>query len=643
MTVESVALRGHTVEERYRLLVDAISDYAIYMLDPDGYISSWNAGAHRFKGYTEGEILGQHFSRFYTSADRDARLPQRALHTAATEGRFEAEGWRVRKDGSRFWAHVIIDAIRDPKGQLIGFAKITRDLTARKQTEEVLKSSEEQFRLLVQGVVDYAIYMLDPQGYVSSWNLGAQRIKGYAPEEIIGQHFSKFYTDEDKAQNLPKIALENAEREGRFEKEGWRIRKDGTRFWANVIIDAIHADDGRLIGFAKITRDITEKRQAEETLQRAQQELFQAQKMEALGQLTGGVAHDFNNLLTAILGSLEIAQKRAAVGKDVTELIKNAIQGARRGASLTQRLLAFSRKQELTLEAVDIPTLVRGMAEMLRRSIGPTIEINTSFPLALSRVHSDPNQLESALLNLALNARDAMPKGGSVVIAAKEHWLAVGDVGGLKPGHYVCLSVADDGEGMDVATLESATTPFFTTKGLGKGTGLGLPMVQGLMAQSGGSLVLRSSTGVGTTAELWLPVAEHREPDQTKTEVAPKLETSLSVLVVDDDPLVLTNAALMIEDLGHAAVEAQSAEEALKLLSEENDFDLVVTDHAMPKMTGAELAALLRESHPHLPVILATGYADLPNASDRDLVRLPKPFSQAQLNSSILAAVLDRK
>ncbi|SEI17288.1 PAS domain S-box-containing protein [Rhizobium tibeticum] len=643
MTVESVALRGHTVEERYRLLVDAISDYAIYMLDPDGYISSWNAGAHRFKGYTEEEILGQHFSRFYTSADRDAGLPQRALHTAATEGRFEAEGWRVRKDSSRFWAHVIIDAIRDPKGQLIGFAKITRDLTERKRTEEVLKSSEEQFRLLVQGVVDYAIYMLDPQGYVSSWNLGAQRIKGYAPEEIIGQHFSKFYTDEDKAQNLPKIALENAEREGRFEREGWRIRKDGTRFWANVIIDAIHADDGRLIGFAKITRDITEKRQAEETLQRAQQELFQAQKMEALGQLTGGVAHDFNNLLTAILGSLEIAQKRAAVGKDVTELIKNAIQGARRGASLTQRLLAFSRKQELTLEAVDIPTLVRGMAEMLRRSIGPTIEINTSFPLALSRVHSDPNQLESALLNLALNARDAMPKGGSVVIAAKEHWLAVGDVGGLKPGHYVCLSVTDDGEGMDVATLESATSPFFTTKGAGKGTGLGLPMVQGLMAQSGGSLVLRSSTGAGTTAELWLPVAEHREPDQTKAEVAPKLETSLRVLVVDDDPLVLTNAALMIEDLGHAAVEAQSAEEALKLLSEENDFDLVVTDHAMPKMTGAELAALLRASHPHLPVILATGYADLPNASDRDLVRLPKPFSQAQLNSSILAAVLDRK
>jgi PAS domain S-box-containing protein len=300
------------MEGRYRLLVDAITDYAIYMLDTDGHVSSWNAGAQRFKGYTEAEILGEHFSRFYTPEELAAGVPARALATAEAVGRFEAEGWRVRKDGERFWAHVVIDAIRDPYGHLVGFAKITRDLTERKAAEEVLRRSEEQFRLLVQGVTDYAIYMLDPDGKVASWNAGAQRIKGYSPEDIIGEHFSRFYTEEDKTEELPRAALEIATKEGRFEKEGWRVRKDGTRFWASVVIDAIRSEDGKLIGFAKVTRDVTEKRQAQEALERAQQELFQAQKMEAVGQLTGGIAHDFNNLLMAVLGSLEIARKRAS-------------------------------------------------------------------------------------------------------------------------------------------------------------------------------------------------------------------------------------------------------------------------------------------------------------------------------------------
>jgi PAS domain S-box-containing protein len=641
MTARASTLQAASGEGRYRLLVDAITDYAIYLLDPDGLVSSWNAGAQRFKGYTEEEILGEHFSRFYTAEDNAAGMPAKALATAETVGRFEAEGWRVRKDGERFWAHVIIDAIRDQHGQLVGFAKITRDLSERKIAEQVLKRSEEQFRLLVQGVTDYAIYMLDPQGNVVSWNPGARRIKGYEPDEIIGQHFSRFYTEEDRADELPARALKTAAAEGRFEKEGWRVRKDGTRFWATVIIDAIHDDDGKLIGFAKVTRDITEKREAQEALHRTQEELFQAQKMEAVGQLTGGIAHDFNNLLTAILGSLEIARKKAVAVPEIVGLIDNAITGAKRGASMTQRLLAFSRKQDLRIEPVDVPALVAETAELLQRSIGPGIDISTTFPLKLPKVQSDPNQLANALLNLVVNARDAMSGGGSIVISAKKRTLGDGQVKDLKAGDYVCLSVKDEGAGMDAETLEKATTPFFTTKGIGKGTGLGLPMVQGLMAQSGGGLVMKSQSGKGTTAELWLRVSDvAAEMDQPRA-VEPELVPSrpLAVLVVDDDGLVLMNTILMLEDLGHRPTEAMSGEEALALLEAGPLPDVVVTDHAMPHMTGAELAEKIVALYPDQKVILATGFAELPDGLEVDIPRLAKPFTQRLLNETIAKVV----
>ncbi|MDI6024693.1 PAS domain S-box protein [Corticibacterium sp. UT-5YL-CI-8] len=640
MTAQAASLQTASMEGRYRLLVDAISDYAIYMLDPEGRVSSWNAGAQRFKGYIESEILGEHFSRFYTPEDLAGGIPTKALSTARAKGRFEAEGWRVRKDGERFWAHVVIDAIRDQQGQLIGFAKITRDLSERKLAEEVLKRSEEQFRLLVQSVTDYAIYMLDLEGNVSSWNAGARRIKGYEPDEIIGQHFSRFYTEEDRAEKLPQKALEIAAKEGRFEKEGWRLRKDGTRFWANIIIDAIYLEGGRLVGFAKVTRDITEKRQAQQALEQAQQELFQAQKMEAVGQLTGGVAHDFNNLLMAILGSLEIARKRALDGKNVVELIDNAITGAKRGASLTQRLLAFSRKQDLKLVAVDAPALVRDMAELLQRSIGPAIEISTTFPLSLPSVLSDPNQLESALLNLVVNARDAMPGGGVIAISASKHSLRPKQIPDLPGGEYVCLSVQDEGEGMDAETLEKATTPFFTTKGVGKGTGLGLPMVQGLMAQSGGRLIMKSVRGQGTTAELWLPVAgSNAVPEPVKQAPSQAPLPHLTVMAVDDDSLVLMNTALMLEDLGHTVIEANSAEEALRLLGQGQLPDVIITDQAMPQMTGVELAKEVIDRYPGLKVVVATGYAELPGGEGGNHARLYKPFTQAQLNDALSTAL----
>ena len=354
-------------EGRYRMLVEAVTDYAIYMLDPKGIVSSWNPGARRFKGYEPSEIIGKHFSNFYTEEDKAAGIPQRALETAAREGKFESEGWRVRKDGTKFWAYVIIDPIRDNTGKLLGFAKVTRDLTERRQAEEDLRKSQELFRLLVQGVTDYAIYLLSPEGYVTSWNAGAQRIKGYLPQEVIRTHFSRFYTEEDRKAGLPQIALETAMREGRFEKEGLRVRKDGTQFWANVVIDPIRNDDGTLLGFAKITRDITERKNAELALEKTRHALVQAQKMEAIGHLTGGVAHDFNNLLMAIQGSLEMAKRRLSDNDALlTRFLDNALEGAQRGAALTQRMLAFARRQELKPEPLDLPAVVFGMTNFFK-------------------------------------------------------------------------------------------------------------------------------------------------------------------------------------------------------------------------------------------------------------------------------------
>jgi PAS domain S-box-containing protein len=623
---------------RHRMLVDAITDYAIYMLDPDGRVTSWNAGAQRFKGYEAAEIIGQHFSRFYTEQDRAAGAPALALKTAEAEGRFETEGWRVRKDGSQFWAHVLIDPIREPSGALVGFAKVTRDLTERQAAEESLRQSEEQFRLLVQGVTDYAIYMLDTQGRVSSWNAGAQRIKGYAPDEIIGEHFSRFYTDEDRKTDEPAKALRTAAAEGRFEKEGWRVRKDGTRFWAHVVIDPIRGDPidgdrGEIIGFAKITRDITERLRAQRTLDQARQALFQSQKLDAIGQLTGGIAHDFNNLLMAVLGSLELLRKRLPPDPRATALLDNAVLGAQRGAALTQRMLAFARKQDLKIEGVDIPSLVEGMRGLLERSIGPSIELRVRMGPEVAPVFTDANQLEVALLNLAVNARDAMPGGGVVTIEATNALVDDTSELGLPPGAYVRIAVVDEGEGMDEATLARATEPFYTTKGVGKGTGLGLPMVHGLAEQSGGRLALYSQAGEGTRIEIWLPQADEARTIMAAADTLrcdARAATSLTILAVDDDELVLTNTAAMLEDLGHRVIVAASADSALEALGRHR-VDLVITDYAMPRVTGLVLAHQIETRHPGLPVVLATGFAELPPGEGEALPRLAKPYSQAEL------------
>jgi PAS domain S-box-containing protein len=605
-------------DRRFQLLVDAVKDYAIFMLDPHGIVSSWNSGAQRFKGYKANEIIGQHFSRFYTEEERQAGLPQQALVTAVAEGKYETEGWRVRKDGSRFWASVVIDPIHDENGKLVGFAKITRDITEGKAAEETLRQSQEQFRLLVQGVTDYAIFMLDPTGHVTNWNSGAQRMKGYAAAEIIGQHFSRFYTDEDRAADVPTRVLQTAEREGRFETEGYRVRKDGSHFWASVVIDAIHDENGKLIGFGKVTRDITERRQAEKALEEAREALFQSQKMEAVGQLTGGVAHDFNNLLQAISGSLEVVEQRLAAGRsDVTQHMVAARTAMNRATALTQRLLAFARRQPLNPEYTNLNALVPGMRDLIQKSVGEAIQVEIRLAEELWPIWADANQVESALLNLAINARDAMPNGGRLTVETSNTHLDAAYVGsepGVQPGDYVMLAVTDTGTGMSPDVLARAFEPFFTTKPVGQGTGLGLSQLYGFAQQSGGHVRIESELGQGTSVKLYLP--RHHGAEETRTVVdappeppPPHAPEPRTILVVEDEAIVRMLLVDGLEEQGYTVLEAENGNAALDIVAASERIDLLVTDVGLPGINGRQLAEMIRSQRPDLKVLFLTGYA----------------------------------
>jgi PAS domain S-box-containing protein len=614
----STALPFAAAGRRYQLLVDAVVDYAIYMLDREGQIATWNPGAARMKGYSAEEIIGQSFACFFPEEDRQSGKPARALRTAAETGRFEDEGWRVRKDGTSFWATAVLDAVRDEGGEVIGFAKVTRDITDRKAAQDALRKSAREFQLLIQGVKDYAIYMLDREGHITNWNSGAESIKGYRADEVIGSHFSRFYTEEDQATGLPARALRTAAFEGKFEAEGWRVRKDGGRFWASVVIDPIHDETGELVGFAKVTRDITERRKTEEELGQARAELFQAQKMEAIGQLTGGVAHDFNNLLTVVIGNLELAQRALGSGTEggarLRRAIGNAMRGALRAATLTERLLAFSRQQPLEPKPVDINQLLVGLSDLLGRSLGENIEIETVGAAGLWRVEADPVQLEAAILNLALNARDAMPDGGKLTIETHnahldEHYsLRHAEV---RPGQYVQLAITDTGAGMPQEVVARAFEPFFTTKRVGQGTGLGLSQVYGFVKQSGGHVKIYSEVGHGTTLKIYLP--RLLKASELQGEVEPDITGSdahETILVVEDDSDVRAYIVEMLRELDYRVIEAPDAETALGLMqSDARRIDLLLTDIVLPGNNGRQLADQAAERQPGIRVLYMTGYS----------------------------------
>ena len=523
---------------------------------------------------------------------------------------------------------------------------VDRQFAARSQRDAArLRASEERLQLILRSVTDHAISMLDREGRVANWNTGAARIFGYTSDEIIGAHISLFHPPEEQADGLAERALRVAAAENRFEHDGWLVRKDGSRFWGSMILEPVRDDGGTLVGFVKVCRDNTDRRQTQQALEEAREALFQAQKMDAVGQLTGGVAHDFNNLLTAVLGSLELLRKRLPDDPRAQRLLENAMLGAQRGAALTQRMLAFARRQDLRLEAVDVAALVRGMRDLFERTIEPHLRIDTQFPPDAPTARADANQLELALLNLVVNARDAMPDGGAIAICVRTSGATPPSE--LSAGDYVCISVEDNGVGMSPETLARAQEPFFTTKGVGKGTGLGLPMVRGFAEQCGGAFRLSSVPGQGTRAEIWLPLANHAAAEDAvprDMSNAPARQRRFTIMVVDDDPLVLENTSAMLDDLGHIVIEARSAEEALDLLGRTGTLDLVITDQAMPGMSGLELVERILASRPTMPIVLATGFADLTASLPvrHDVCRLNKPFDQASLRRAIDDALGDR-
>lgn len=490
-----------------------------------------------------------------------------------------------------------------------------------------LFDSARSFKLLVDNVADYALFMLDTEGIVSTWNIGAQRIKGYAPEEIVGQHFSRFYTDTDRAADKPARALAIAREKGRFEDDGFRVRKDGSFFRASVVIDPIY-DHGELVGYAKITRDVTERYEAALQLQKIQKQLADSQRMDALGQLTGGVAHDFNNLLMIISGSLIYMRKAAERDERLRRSVLAVEKAAERGASLTRQLLTFARRQSVTPEIMDFGERAQGFKDLLRTAVGKKIDLEMEFASDTWPVLVDLSEFETALVNLAINARDAMPNGGRLSLAVSNRHLEESD----HHGDFVVFSMTDSGEGIPPDIVAKVFEPFFTTKAVGKGTGLGLSQVHGFVHQAGGFLDLNSELGRGTRISLYLPRAIPNTDNTADDSQA--LSSNGRVLLVEDNPTVAEVCGEMLEQLGYSVTRASNGLEALEAI-EHNGIDLMFSDIVMPgKYDGIDLARQVRRLRPEIPILLTTGYS---GARKSEFPILRKPYQIHELSEALAA------
>jgi len=626
------------------MLIDAVTDYAIFTLDPDGKISSWNPGAERIKGYTADEVIGRNYDIFFPEEDRRQGKPARALDTARRSGRSEDEGWRVRKDGSRFWALAVIDAIHDDDGNVIGFAKISRDITQRHKAQEALLESERRFRLLVEAVADCAIFMLDPDGRVSNWNAGAQRITDYAAEEVLGEHFSMFYPDEDRAEGEPERALTVARTQGKHEVEGWRVRKDGRRFCACTMIEAIRDESGNLFGYAAVLRDVTERRTAEKALDDAREQLFQSQKLEAIGQLTGGVAHDFNNLLAAILSGLSLVERMIGNDEKLKHLLNTMRQATQRGHGLTRQLLTFSRRQPLKPEVIDVSKRLRDTYGLLSRLLTGNVKMQQEIPSGLWPIEVDPTELELAIMNVSLNARDAMPRGGTLLFSAKNDLRRDDKTG--QTSKFVVVTISDTGSGIAEDIKKRVFEPFFTTKEVGKGSGLGLSQAYGFARESGGSIDIESEVGKGTSVSFRFPAATDKPKGQSSEDNAmASTQDSGTVLLIEDDLSLAELTSALLEHAGYTVKVAHSAAAALNMLKRGSRIDAVFSDIVMPGgMNGFQLARTLRKEFPDVPVLLTTGFSGAADVAQiRGIEIIAKPYDPDRVTSQLAKLIAESR
>ncbi len=634
--LEEQTRKGSEREQLFRLLVASVVDYAIFLLDPRGCVATWNAGAQRLKGYAANEIIGKHFSTFYPETDVRAGKCEHELEVALAEGRFEDEGWRIRKDGTQFWANVVITAVRDHAGKLVGFAKVTRDLTDRKQAEDQRLAAEERFRLLVESVQDYALFILDPSGLISTWNVGAERIKGYTASEIIGRHFSCFYPEEDVRAGKCERELEIAAREGRFEDEDWRIRKDGSRFWANVVISAVRDRTGKLVGFSKVTRDLTErKRGEEERTARLAAEQANKTKDEFLAML----GHELRNPLAPIVTALQLIKLRGDTrSSNEHQVIERQVKHM---MYLVDDLLDVSRITQGKIELKKHPIDVRDAIARAIEIASPLLEqrrhhFDVEVPQVPIVVDGDDARLSQVFANLLTNAAKYTPPDGRISLAIRQ------------AGDHVTIEVRDDGCGIDEALLPKVFELFVQgTQGpdrAGGGLGLGLALVRSLVTLHGGTVAVRSDgPGLGSSFTVRLPLVHQPVAMRAAEPLASALPAAgpkQRILIVDDNE----DARLLLADiLGAIGHEVRTAGDGLGALAVVKTFtpDVAILDIGLPVMDGYELATRLREalmeSTPRL--ISLTGYGRQADR-DRSLVagfdrHLVKPVDMRRLLATI--------
>lgn len=660
----NAAARLQQSEETFRLLVASVKDYAIFLLDPSGTIMTWNAGAERIKGYKPQEIIGKHFSIFYPEADIRNGKPAMELEVARETGVYEEEGWRLRKDGTRFWANVVITAVYDDSGNLRGFGKVTRDLTKRREADERLRQSEEMFRLLVASVKDYAIFLLDPEGHVMTWNAGAERIKGYAPSDIIGHHFSEFYPEEDKRSGKPARELDIARASGSVEDEGWRIRKDGTRFWANVVITAIFDERRVLRGFTKVTRDMTERKRAEEVQQalleqrearlqaeeerrRAEASVRAAQEANrAKDEFLMTLSHELRTPLTSILGWARLLPTMKPDDQGFADAIGSINRSAQLQARLIDDVLDVSRivsgKMRLTVEDVEIEHVLTSAVETVMPSAdAKMIVIETEFGPQLGSIVADATRLQQVVWNLLTNAVKFTPRSGRILLRAR------------RTSSHLQITVTDSGAGIDPRFLPYVFEPFRQAENpntrVHGGLGLGLSIVRYLVEAHGGTVAAASAgRDQGATFTVTLPLGaltSSRPEPIVFSAVAggadlPKKLGGVTILLVDDDDESRRLVYTVLTRAGAQVTSTASAPEALEVVKRQTP-DLVITDIAMPHMDGYTLARKIRDQLPNQKIVALSAFpAGRAGMADGPFdAYLFKPIEPVELVDAIASAV----